>query len=337
MRSTCGLLGCVLSVALTGCGSAEKAAPPPPAPLVRIAPPPSRQEAQRQLVVEAEAAKDSGEYEVALALFRQILARHPTATVAFVGMGEVYLLQNDYAKAEPVFARAARLEPRNFDAQYGHGLALQMLWRFVEAVRAYHRALSIRPDSVDANHQLATTYLQMDAPQSALIFAQKVVQLDPANGPGRANLGSIYQTIGRYRDAIIQYEAAVELMEPTAPLLMNLINSLAQQRRYIDVKNTAEYLVRLAPSADAYERLGWSHFRLGDYQGSIETYRKAVELDGSHWPALNGVGCNALNSWLLSNKRDTEAIREARQAFRRSLRVNRDQMKVIQLLSKYGV
>ena len=33
-----------------------------------------------------------------------------------------------------------------FDAQFGHGRALQMLDRFIEAVQAYHRALTIRPD-----------------------------------------------------------------------------------------------------------------------------------------------------------------------------------------------
>ena len=56
-----------------------------------------------------------------------------------------------------------------------------------------------------------------------------------------------------------------------------------------------------------------------------------------HWPSLNGVGCNALNKWLLSSRMDIAALREARQAFRQSLIVNADQQKVVDLLIKYDV
>jgi tetratricopeptide (TPR) repeat protein len=93
----------------------------------------------------AETAKAAGSYDVALDLFQEILAENPTITVAYVGIGDIYLIKQEYAKAEPAFARAARLEPRNFDAQFGHGVALQLLRRLVDAVRAYQRALTIDP------------------------------------------------------------------------------------------------------------------------------------------------------------------------------------------------
>jgi tetratricopeptide (TPR) repeat protein len=319
-----------------GCGSADKAES---GAIAVQGEPISVDPAQRpqMLAAEADAAKTAGEYQVAMALFRRILADDPTSTIAYVGIGEVYLLQEDWVSAEPVFARAVRLEPRSFDAQYGHGIALQMIERFADAVKAYHRALTIRPESVEANLHLATTYLQMGEARSAQVFAEKVVELDPAHGPGRAALGSVYLERGRYPEAITQYEAAVELMEPTPPLLINLINALGKEDRYVDARNTAEYLVKIVPSAEAYERLGWASFRMGDYAGSIEAYRRAVALEAGYWQAHNGVGCNALNAWLLSGKQNLEALGEAKRSFRQSLRVNPDQPKVVALLSKYGV
>ncbi len=292
-------------------------------------------EAQQQQLAEARVATEAGDYDTALGMLRDILAENPTLTPAYLGIGDIYLLTKDYSNAEPAFARAARLAPRNFDAQYGHGVALQMLKRFAEAVKSFYRALTIEPADMKANLAMATTRLQMGEPGGATIFAEKAVELDPANGPARVNLGAAYEQTGRYPDAIVQYEAAIELMEPSAPLLLNYISVLAKDKRYLDAKNTAEYLVKMEPSADGYERLGWAHFRLSEFDKSIEAYRKAVKLEPGHWQSHNGVGCNALNTWLLSKKRDRQAAREAKESFRRSLRLNPKQPSVIRVLTDY--
>jgi tetratricopeptide (TPR) repeat protein len=294
-------------------------------------------EQQQQRLSDARAASDAGNYDQALSLFQQILAENPTITSAYLGIGDIYIVKQDYDRAEPAYARAARLEPRNFDAQYGHGLALQMLGRFVDAIRAYHRALTIDPENFNANLNIATTYLQMEQPEHAVTFAEKAVQANPQDGPARVNLGAAYERVGRNSDAVSQYEAAIELMEPSPEVMMNLINALAKDQRYHEAVNTAEFLVRVEPTAPAYERLGWGYFKLADYQKSLDAYRKAVELDPNHWPALNGVGVNAINTWLVSKKADDTSAKEARRALRRSLQINPDQPKVVTLLSNYNL
>lgn len=331
MLMMCG----VLALALTGCGKSTRSTSAADAPRPsRMREPTPEQQAK---IGEAEAAKDQGNYDAALAMFQEILAENPTITVAYLGIGDIYMDKQEYPKAEPAYARAAKLEPRNFDAQFGHGLALQMLNRFVEAIRAFQRALTINPDSLSANLALATTYLQMDEPKSAVIFAEKSVQLDPANGSARVNLGAAYEKVGRNADAIEQYFTAMELVDDTPPLMMNLINVLSEERRYQEAVNTAENLVKIAPSANAWERLGWCQFRLGEYSKSMNAYREAVKLDDQHWQSWNGIGVNAINIWLLSKKRDTEAGREAREAFRHSLRINPDQPKLVLLMSNNGL
>jgi tetratricopeptide (TPR) repeat protein len=295
-------------------------------------------ERQEQFLEDAQRAMAGGDYEVALSLFRELLAENPTITTAYLGIGQIHMERQDYTRAEPAYARAARLEPRNFDAQYGHGLALQMLGRLVEAVRAYHRALTIQPEHPKANLNIATTYLQMEQPRNAVVFAEKAVDVDPANGAARANLGAVYEQLGRSSDAIEHYLIAMELIEgDTTPLMMNLINVLGREQRYREAVNTAEHLVRIAPDANAYERLGWGYFRLGEYDRSIEAYRRATELDDRHWPSWTGVGVNALNTWLLSERQDEASFREARNAFRRSLQTNPDQPRLVTLMSNYGL
>ena len=293
----------------------------------------------KNLMEQATIAKDAGEYEVALGLFRDVLEENPTIVPAYIGIGEIYLETDDARQAEPVFARAVKLAPRSFDAQFGHGRALQMLGHLLRAVQAYHRALTIVPEHPEANLNIATTYMRMDEMDSALVFAEKAVDLAPDSGSARVNLGAIYEDLGRNNEAINEYLTALELLDEraTAPVMLNLINVLARENRYQEAANTAENLTRIEPSPNAYERLGWAMFKLRDYRGSIEAYRAAIEIDPNHWPSLNGVGVNALNTWLQSGRTDQEAKREARDAFRRSLRINRDQRKLITLMSVHGL
>lgn len=282
-------------------------------------------------------AKRAGDYEKALAMFQAILAENPTITTAYLGIGDIYIVKKDYVKAEPAYERAAKLEPRNYEAQFGHGLALQMLSKFIEAVRAYHRALTINPESLKANLNLAITYLQMNEARSAVVFAEKAVSLEPGNGTARINLGAAYEKVGRKQEAIEQYLAAMELVEKSPQLIMNLINVLAAEKRYQEAANTAESLVKIEASANAYERMGWCYFRLSQFEKSIAAYREAVKLEPNHWQSHNGIGVNAMNTWLLSKQRDTAAMTEARSAFRRSLQINKDQAKLIVLMSNYDL
>ncbi|MFM7807294.1 MAG: tetratricopeptide repeat protein, partial [Planctomycetota bacterium] len=127
-----------------------------------------------------------------------------------------------------------------------------------------------------------------------------------------------YERAGRAGDAVTQYEMAAELMEPTPQLLTNLLNAYAAGQRYHEAVNAANLLVRIAPTATSWERLGWAYFRLGDYSRSLESYRESVRLDGRHWPAWNGVGVNLLNDWLRGQKKDESLVEQARAAFRKS-------------------
>ena len=285
----------------------------------------------------AKAAQESGDYEVALDILQDVIAENPTITEAFLSVGDIYLETEDYEKAEPAYRRAARLEPRNFRAQYGLGLALQMLNRYAEAVQVYHKALTINPDDFRANLEIATAYLELNDADKARTFAERAVSIDPASGPARVNLGAICERLGNPEQAVEHYIAAVEILGNEPPLVANLVSALAGARRYREAANTAQTLVRIDPSPNAWERLGYCYFKLREYDESQNAYRSAVELDPDHWPSLNGIGVNALNQWLLSERNDETVRRLAREAFRRSLRVNPEQDRIVGLLINYNL
>lgn len=269
--------------------------------------------------------------------FERALAANPLLITARVGLGKAQLEEGDYAGAEQAFATAAQQQPGSFEAQFNHGLALQLLDRITDAIGAYIRALQIRPTDFDVNLNIATAYLQAEEPEQALIYAQRAVQIDGRAAAARTNLGGVYAALGRHEAAVIEYQQAAELMDPITPeLLLNLAESLRHTGRHEEMRNALTELVTREPSAAAWERLGYANFKLRRYEDALAAFRTAVRLNEDYYPAWNGVGVCLLNRYEFSQRSDREALEEAVSALKRSLQINRRQPQVVAWLSRYG-
>lgn len=292
-------------------------------------------DAATEAVSKGEELAQLGAYDAALAEFERAIAINPQMTVAYLGAGDIYAERGEFEAAEQQYGVAARIEPQSFDAQFKHGLALQFLNRLTDAVRAYLRALTLRPEDPEANLNLATAYLQLGEPGQGRPFAEKAVRLDGQSGPARANLGSTYAALGMHEAAVIEYQQAAELMELSPELLLNLADSLGQVGRHAEMAATLDQLIRLDPSAIAYERLGSALFRLRRYDEALAAFRRGTELDGGHYPAWNGVGVCLLNRYLWSDRTDAAARTQAVDALRRSLRIEPGQARIVELVRRY--
>ena len=63
-------------------------------------------EEQLALLDQADEASATGNYNEALQLFHQVLQQNPSVTEAYIGIGDVYLDQQDYVKAETGFCKS---------------------------------------------------------------------------------------------------------------------------------------------------------------------------------------------------------------------------------------
>lgn len=282
------------------------------------------------------ALERAGDIDGALNMFERAIEFNPELTVAYLGAGDIYRKRGDFRAAERHYSQATVIEPRNFDAQYFHGLSLQLLNRFAEAVRAYLRALAIRPNDLNPNLNIATAYLQLEEPRQALVYGVRAVRIDGDSGPARANLGAIYAALARYEAAVAEYQQAAELMELNPELLLNLADSLSRTGRHDEAINTLEQVIRTNPGAIAYERLGAAAFRMRDYETAQESFELAIDFDQRHYPALNGLAVCRLNAYVWSGEIDSASLDEAIRLLRRSLQLKPNQPRIVELLRRYG-
>lgn len=307
---------------LPGCRTTERAA--------------EQQQRAEAYVVEAEQLIRDGREDEALSLLALAIERNPELTVAHLQMGSIHRNRGQYLAASESYGKAAQQEPQNFDAQFNYGLMLHMLRRYAEAARVYIRALAIQPDDFHTNLNLALAYIELNEVRQALPFAQRAVAVNPASGDAHANLGAVFSSLRRHEEAVREYEAAAELMPLTPELLLNLAESLGRLRRYEEMANTLQQSIRLDASAVAHERLGFAYFRMRRYSEAMAQFRRSLEIDEVYYPALNGLGVCLLNQYLLSDKADQDAQREAIELLRKSLRINRQQPRIVELVSRYG-
>jgi len=288
-----------------------------------------------EYVDQAETMLNEGRTDEALFVLARAIEKNPRLTVAHLKMGEIHKGSGDYSAAAEAYGDAADLEPRNFDAQYNHGLMLQLVNRLTDSVRAYLRALAVRPEDFDANFNLATAYLQLNESRQSLTYARQAVRLSPQSGPAHANLGAVYSALDRHSEAVREYESASELMELAPDILVNWAESLGKLGRYTEMAVTLESILADTTSAAACERLGFARFKLREYDAAVSAFRRCLEIDDLYYPAMNGLGVCLLNEYLLSNKQNQKVHREAIDLFRHSLRIRRDQERILELISRY--
>jgi len=103
----------------------------------------------------ARAVFRDGDYDAALALVNQILARDPANLDALALASGCCSLQGDYERAATYDERALGAHPKNAQAWMTYALDLQNAGRVEEAEEAYRRAVEIEPSRAMAWYHLA--------------------------------------------------------------------------------------------------------------------------------------------------------------------------------------
>jgi len=157
-------------------------------------------------------------------------------TVAFVGTGLVSSIPG------PFYAEQLDFEPELY---YGLGDSLDKRDRTAEAIEAYSKAISLRPDYVEAHH----------------------------------NVGLLLADQGKFEEAIAHYNAALETDPESADLHDDLGLALSKLGKTQEAIGHFNEAIRINPkSASAHDNLGTAFYGLGRMDEAIEHYSRAIEL-----------------------------------------------------------
>ncbi|MEM6458273.1 MAG: tetratricopeptide repeat protein [Planctomycetota bacterium] len=284
-----------------------------------------------------ELLREAGQLDAALQQFNRALSDNPRSVDAVLGIGSVEHARLQYERARDTYRRAAGMDATRFEPRYYLGLMQQVLGETGEAIDEYRVALQLNPDDPATHRDLATAYLQVGRPDFALNHAERAVELTPGSQAAWCNLAATYSLLGRYEDALRGYRTATEIGELDAPVLLGLGDTHLKLENFPRAVNTLAELVRRFPGSVAHERLGYALFRTYAFERAQWHYRRALAYNPEEVTALNGLGATLVTEYMRQeNRRRKAKLDEALDVWRRSLRMQPDQPRIADLLSRYG-
>jgi Flp pilus assembly protein TadD len=167
----------------------------------------------------------------------------------------------------------------NSAAHYNFGVALAGQGRLDEAMDHYRKALTIKPDYVEAYNNLGVALAGQGRLGEAIRHYQKVLEIKPDHAEAHNNLGVALTGQGRLDEAAAHYRAAVAIKPDFAEAYNNLGAVLGRQGNLDEALVHFQRALEIKPDfTEAHHNLGMALAGRGRTGEAMTRYRKALEI-----------------------------------------------------------
>jgi tetratricopeptide (TPR) repeat protein len=228
-----------------------------------------------------------GRYRDARVCCQQALAADRNHADTLHLMGLLFLHAKQYDHAVEWIAHAIRQDPKpHFLASLG--TALQRQGRQEEALKAFDKAVQLKPDDVELWVKLGAALREFGRPADALMTYQHALKLSPRHWDAAYGSGSILHQLGRFEEAVKQFDLCRELRPNHASTL--LLRGLSQR----SLSRFDEYLAdslaahALDPnSAETCSNIGSALLSLGRCDEALGWFDRALAIRPNLVEVLN--------------------------------------------------
>jgi Flp pilus assembly protein TadD len=232
------------------------------------------------LLSRASNAQAEGNYEEAVALYREFISHVPLHANALNNLGVALFSLARYQEAEQCYRQALEINPELAGAYCNLADLLQANPK--EAEECLRRALRINPKYLEARVNLGVSLANSGREHEAKACFKKALKLSPNCPEALLGLGRIARTEGRFAEA----ETLIARALKSKPKLPGALAALHGTRKLtladVDWLTTAEETagsgISLWEESELRFAIGKYHDDVGNYDLAFQSYRRGNEL-----------------------------------------------------------
>lgn len=203
----------------------------------------------------------------------------PDDATACNTQGNGWLLAHRPADAIRAYDRAIALKPDYVDPYFNRGNALLRLQRNQEALASFDQAIALSPGLGLAHYNRGTVLQALDRLPEAMESYRKVLAIDPANVQARFNLGCIHLQMKQFDETLACMDQVIERAPEIPEPHNNRGTALLRLGRYSEAVAAFSRALELNPqSAEAYNNRGEAQLQLRNLESALEDVQRAIEL-----------------------------------------------------------
>ena len=227
-----------------------------------------------------------GDYNQMLDFIQQAKQADPNAVDLYYYLGEAYRLLGKYDEAVKAYADGLKINPAFGPAYLGRARAMLGQNPGANVTADLEKAIQADPDLADAYLELATYFIKIKDPTSALLNLMEVERIFPQSPILYVLRGQAYLLTGDNASALVNAQQAFELDKTYLPAYITLARALLVNDQPSEAAYYAEIYLRYEPQdADGWIMVGRSRLLNKAYQQAVEALDKAIFLNDEAWEA----------------------------------------------------
>lgn len=229
----------------------------------------------------------AGQYLDAQICCQQALATDSNHADSLNLMGMLSLHAKQYDHAVEWGARALRQMPKP-EYLVTLGTALQSQGRLEEALKAFDKAVQLKPDVAELWKNLGNVLLALERPADALLSFQHILTLNPRHWEAAYQSAVLFHQLERLEEAVEHFDLCNRLKPDHALTLRARARSLRDMNRLEEALQDSQQACTLDPrDAGACNGVGDILARLPDRQEeALQWFDRALELEPDFLQAL---------------------------------------------------
>ena len=229
-----------------------------------------------QLFREAQLAQQSGNNELAVLKYQQLLSSHPEVVAARANLGIALAALGRYDEAVAQDAAALQLVPGNRDLRMNLALAYYKGQKFAEVADQFASLMPEDPQSTRVATLLGDCYVHLGRDIEAIALLTPFERADPANLTIEWTLGSALIRTGQTREGLVRIDK-VATQKPSPQVYTLAAETHLRLEEFDEARRYADLAVQADPNLPSVNTLsGLVREYSGDLDGAQEAFRRAI-------------------------------------------------------------